>query len=256
LPAGLRLDPWRLALAASAGWAGAEVAVRPTVAILPTGEEIVLAGQVIRPDQIFDSSGPALAALVEQWGGEACRLAPAGDDTRDILEAVDAAEAELIVTVGGASVGDHDLVKPALAERGLSLIVDTVRMRPGKPVWFGMLSDGRQVLGLPGNPASALVCAELFLRPLMMVMQGADPTLRLETARLAKALPRGGPREHWMRAALQVGADGILTAEAFPDQESSLVTVFARADALIRRPIAAGAAEAGDLVEVLRLIRL
>jgi len=256
LPAGVRLDPWRLALAAAAGRAEAEVAVRPRVAILPTGEEVVPAGQAVRPDQIFDSAGPALAALVEDWGGVARRLKPAGDDRAVILAAVDAAEAELVVTIGGASVGDHDLVKPALAERGLQLIVDTVRMRPGKPVWFGTLADGRRVLGLPGNPASALVCAELFLRPLMMTMQGADRAFRIETARLAAPLPKGGPREHWMRADLRVDADGVLMAEAFPDQESSLVSVFARAAALIRRPIAAPPAGAGDLIDVLRLARL
>ena len=256
LPAGLRLDPWRLALAASAGRAEGAVAVRPRVAILPTGEEIVPAGQALRADQIFDSAGPALAALVEGWGGVALRLAPAGDTEDAILAAVASADSDLIVTVGGASVGDHDLVKPALRRLGLTLLVDTVRMRPGKPVWFGTLSDGRRVLGLPGNPASALVCAELFLRPLIMAWQGADAALPIETARLAAPLTKGGPREHWMRGALTVSAEGVLTAEAFPDQESSLVSVFARADCLIRRPIGAPPAAAGETVDILRLARL
>lgn len=252
--AGARLDSWRLALAHAAGAAGAEVAVRPRVAILPTGEEIAPAGGPIRPDQIYDSAGPALAALVEGWGGIADRRPPAGDDRAAILGAVAGTDAELIVTVGGASVGDHDLVKPALRERGLELIVDTVRMRPGKPVWFGTLGDGRRVLGLPGNPASALVCAELFLRPLLAAWQGADPALRMQTARLAGPLPKNGPREHWMRGALRTEA-GAQVAEPFPDQESSLVSVFARADCLIRRPIGAAPAEAGEAVDVLRLER-
>jgi molybdopterin molybdotransferase len=256
LAAGVRLDPWRLALAASSGRAEVTVAVRPRVAILSTGEEVVSPGQSPRPDQIFDSAGPALAALVETWGGRAHLLDPARDNDSAILSAVDATDAQLIVTVGGASVGDHDRVKPALAERGLVLVVDTVRMRPGKPVWFGVLGDGRRVLGLPGNPASALVCAELFLRPLLMKWQGADPALRLDAARLISPLARGGPREHWMRAALHVDARGCVVAEAFADQESSLVSVFARADALIRRPIRANPAQAGDLVDVLRLARL
>ncbi len=255
-PSGVRLDPWRLALVASAGRAEAEAAVRPSVAILPTGEEIVPAGQRLRDDQIFDSAGPALAALVEGWGGSALRLAPAGDSEGAILASLAAADAELIVTVGGASVGDHDLVKPALGRLGLTLLVDTVRMRPGKPVWFGTLADGRRVLGLPGNPASALVCAELFLRPLIMAWQGAEPALRTEIARLAAALPKGGPREHWMRGALSASPDGVVTAEAFPDQESSLVSVFARADCLIRRPMGAPAAAVGDTVEVMRLERM
>ena len=256
LVAGARLDPWRLALAASSGRAEVTVAARPRLAILSTGEEVVAPGQSPRLDQIFDSAGPALAALVETWGGHARLQEPAGDTDSAILAAIDAADAQLIVTVGGASVGDHDRVKPALAARGLVLAVDTVRMRPGKPVWFGVLADGRRVLGLPGNPASALVCAELFLRPLLMKWQGADPELRLEAAHLVSPLPKGGPREHWMRGALAVDAGGRLVAEAFPDQESSLVSVFARANALIRRQIRADPAQAGDLVEVLRLARL
>jgi len=255
LAAGARLDPWRLALAASAGRATAQVAVHPRVAILPTGAEIVPAGGGLRPDQIFDAGGPALAALVVGWGGRAEVLPPAGDTDAEILSHVALADCDLLVTVGGASVGEHDRVKPALATLGLELIVDTVRMRPGKPVWFGTLADGRQVLGLPGNPASALVCAELFLRPLMMAWQGADPALPMETARLASSLPKGGPREHWMRGAL-TSVGGMLTAEPFADQESSLVTVFAAATCLIQRPIAAAPAEAGDTVDVMRLTRL
>lgn len=257
LPAGIRLDPWRLALAASAGRAQATVAVMPRVAILPTGEEVVPAGETLRPDQIFDSAGPALAALVAQWGGSATRHRPAGDTGRAILASMEAiADADLIVTIGGASVGDHDLIKPTLATLGLDLLVDTVRMRPGKPVWFGLLADGRRVLGLPGNPASAMVCAELFLRPLLMAWQGAEPELRMETARFAAPLSKGGPREHWMRGALSTTDQGLLVAEAFPDQESSLVSVFARADCLIRRPIGAAPAVAGDPVDILRLNRL
>jgi molybdopterin molybdotransferase len=256
LAAGMRLDPWRLALAAAAGRGAATVAARPFVAILPTGEEVVPAGTIAGLSQIFDSGGPALAALVAGWGGAATLLPPAGDREADILAALhEAREAELVVTVGGASVGDHDLVKPTLAKLGLKLIVDTVKMRPGKPVWFGVLADGRRVLGLPGNPASALVCAELFLRPLTMAWQGADASVEFETARLAAPLPKGGPREHWMRGALS-SRDGVLSCEAFPDQESSLVSVFARADCLIRRPIGAPPAEAGDVVDVLRLGRL
>ncbi len=257
LAAGVRFDPWRLSLAASAGRADVKVAERPRVAVLPTGEEIVPVGRPIRPDQIFDSGGPALAALVAQWGGLARRSDPAGDDEAAILQAVEAmADSDLLVTIGGASVGDHDLVKPALRRLGLELRVDTVRMRPGKPVWFGALADGRRVLGLPGNPASALVCAELFLRPLMMAWQGGDPGLRLETARLGAPLPRGGPREHWMRGALASASDSPPIAEAFSDQESSLLSVYARAACLIRRPIGAAPAAAGDLVDVLRLNRL
>ncbi|HLK24279.1 MAG TPA: molybdopterin-binding protein, partial [Caulobacteraceae bacterium] len=155
----------------------------------------------------------------------------------------------------GASVGDHDLVKPALAELGLELSVETVRMRPGKPTWCGVLADGRRVVGLPGNPASALVCAELFLRPLLAVMQGAEPGPRMATARLAAAMPPNGGREHWARGRLR-SDDGALVVEAMLDQDSSLVKVFAEAGALIRRSIGAPAAEPGSVVDILPLDRL
>ena len=255
LEAGVRLDPWRIALAASAGQAEVSVAHRPRVAIISTGEEIVSVGAAPTETQIFDSAGPALAALITSWGGEPIALEPAKDEEAAIVAAVEGAGGDLIVTVGGASVGDHDLVKPALRRLGLDLVVDTVRLRPGKPTWFGALEDGRRVLGLPGNPASALVCAELFLRPLVMALQGAETSLRMEPARLATALPPVGPREHWMRARLSFDEHGAV-ATPFSDQESSLVTVFAQANALLKRPAGAGAAEAGSLAEVLRLDRL
>jgi len=254
LAEGVRLDPWRLALAAAAGRGSVTVAPRPRLALLTTGEEIVPAGGAVGEGQIFDSGGPALAGLIQGWGGIAASLEPARDDQTAIADAVARCGGDLIVTVGGASVGDHDLVKPALRRLGLQLAVETVRMRPGKPTWFGTLADGRRVLGLPGNPASALVCAELFLRPLLMAWQGADAAPPMQTARLASALPPNGPREHWMRAKLS-SRDGVLIAAPFADQDSSLVTVFAEADALIRRPSGAPAAEAGAVVETLPLGR-
>jgi molybdopterin molybdotransferase len=192
---------------------------------------------------------------VEAWGGHAIRLSAQGDDAEAIRNAVAPVQADLIVTIGGASVGDHDLVKPALRALGLVLSVETVAVRPGKPTWSGRLADGRQILGLPGNPASALVCAELFLRPLLLALAGAAPDVRLVTARLAAALPPGGPREHWMRASLSNDLDGRTVATPFPDQDSSLVGVFARADALLRRRAGAPSAALGDVVEVLPLRR-
>ena len=252
LNAGVRLDAWSLALAAAAGHGEVTLARRPRVAILSTGEEIVKAGQAASGAQIFDSNGPALAALVTGWGGQALPLEPAKDDEAAIAMAVERADCDLIVTVGGASVGDHDLVKPALLRLGLALKMETVRLRPGKPTWFGVLADGRRVLGLPGNPASALVCAELFLRPLLMAWQGASADLPMERARLATPLPPTGPREHWMRARLSWDDQGA-AATPFSDQDSSLVAVFAQANLLMKRPAGAGAAEAGSWIEVLRL---
>jgi molybdopterin molybdotransferase len=255
LEAGVRLDAWRIGLAAAAGRAELMVARRPRVVVLPTGEELAPAGSAAGDDQIFDSGGPSISALVESWGGAPVRLDAAGDDEDAIAGPVASAGGDLIVTIGGASVGDHDLVKPALKRLGLELSVETIRVRPGKPTWCGRLADGRIVLGLPGNPASAMVCAELFLRPLLLAMQGVDPAVRLQAARLAKALPANGPREHWMRARLSV-QQGEFMAEPLSDQDSSLVSVFAASSGLLRRPVDAPAAEAGALTDVLPLERL
>jgi molybdopterin molybdotransferase len=256
LEPGIRLDAWRLALAASAGRGQALVYPRPRVAILATGAELVQPGSISpTPAQIFESNTMALASLIAAWGGAPIRLLPAHDDEAVIAASVADVDVDLIVTVGGASVGDYDLVKPALGRLGLTQAVESIALRPGKPTWFGRLSDGRLVLGLPGNPASGLVAAELFLRPLLNAWQGADAGLKLQRARLASPLPHTGPREHWMRAALEVDDDGSLTVTPFPDQDSSLVTVFARADALLRRPAGTGPLAEGELVETLRLDR-
>ena len=252
---GMRLDPWRLSLAAAAGRASLSLAARPQVVLLSTGEEIIPAGAAPTPDQIFDSGGPTLEALNAGWGGQVRRLTSVGDDADIIADVLGAAGGELIVTLGGASVGDHDLVKPALARLGLELAVETIRVRPGKPTWFGRLADGRRVLGLPGNPASALVCAELFLRPLLNALQGAEPSPRMATARLAVPLAANDAREHWARARSEI-RDGVLFVTPMDNQDSSLVTVFAEANALMRRPIDAPAAEVGALVDILPLERL
>ncbi|HWD67722.1 MAG TPA: gephyrin-like molybdotransferase Glp [Caulobacteraceae bacterium] len=256
LARGDRLDPWRLALAAAAGRSQLCVSRQPRVAILATGEEIVPPGGVARADQIFDSGSASLAALVSTCGGRPETLGRVGDDEGAIAEMAARAGGDLLVTLGGASVGDHDLVKPALARLGLQLAVESVAVRPGKPTWFGVLADGKLVLGLPGNPASAMVCAELFLRPLLAALQGADPALRLITTRVGGALRANGEREQWLRATLSSLPTGDVVATPLPDQDSSLVMVFAAADCLVRRPPGAAAAEVGDPVEVLPLPRL
>jgi molybdopterin molybdotransferase len=255
LAEGARIDAWRLSLAAAAGRATLDVARRPRVAILATGDELVPPGATPAPDQIFESGSFSLAALVAAWGGEAVKLKAQADDLAAIARAVDEAETDLIVTVGGASVGDHDLVKPALQTLGLDLRVQTVAVRPGKPTWFGTLRDSRRVLGLPGNPASALVCAELFLRPLLAALTGADPALAISAGVLTAPVPATGPREHWMRAARAVDAEGRVMVTPFPDQDSSLIGVFSRADCLVMRPASAPAAAAGEVVQLLPLAR-
>ena len=254
LASGVRIDSWRLSLAASAGCSELSVARRPRVALLSTGEEIVEAPGAPGPFQIYESATPALAAMVEGWGGIAVRARPVRDHLDAVVEALRGAEAELIVTVGGASVGDHDLVRAAGAALGLSLRVESVNVRPGKPTFFGLLADGRRLLGLPGNPASAFVCAELFLRSILAAYQRAAAEPAMIAARLAEPLAANGPREHWMRAKLSY-ADGQVTVRPYRDQDSSLVSVFAASNALLRRAARAQAAEAGTLVEVLPLAR-
>jgi molybdopterin molybdotransferase len=256
LDAGRRLDPWRLSLAAAAGCATLDVARRPRVAVLSTGEELVRAPRQPGPWDIYESGSVALCALIAAWGGVAERLAVAQDTEASVIAAVDAVEADLIVTIGGASVGDYDIVKPALTKLGLALVVQTVNIRPGKPTWFGRLDDGRLVLGLPGNPASALVCAELFLKSVIRHMLGADPHPQFFKARLAAPIGPNGGRVQLMRALLAQADDGVLTVRPLAQQDSSLVTVFAQADGLLLRPMNAPAAAAGEMVEVLRLERM
>jgi molybdopterin molybdotransferase len=226
------------------------------VAIAGGGDELVSPGETPGPWQIFESTTLTLARLVEGWGGAPARVPRMPDRQDAIAEALGACDCELLVTIGGASVGDHDLVRPALQSLGLELLVASIAVRPGKPTFFGRLGDGRLVLGLPGNPASAMVGAELFLKPILMAFQGADPAVKLEHARLAEPVGANGGREQWGRASLVSTEDGVLAVRAFPEEDSSLVSVFARADALVRRPADAPPAEAGTVVEVLRLARL
>jgi molybdopterin molybdotransferase len=254
LEPGARVDPWRLSLAASAGRAEVKVHRRPRVALLSTGEEIVEAPAEPGPFQIYDSGAPALAAMIAGWGAEVSRAKPIRDQLEAVIEAMRAAEADLVVTVGGASVGDHDLVRAAAEALGLSYRVESVAVRPGKPTFFGLLGDGRRLLGLPGNPASAFVCAEMFLRPMLNAYQGASPEPVTIPAKLAQELPGNGPREHWMRAKLSYQG-GEVTIRPYRDQDSSLVSVFAASDALLRRMAGAPPVSAGEVVEALPLAR-
>ena len=254
---GERLDAWRLALVAASGRTQVSAARMPVVAILATGDELVRPGHAPAPDQIHDSAGPALAALVMQWGGRPIRLPTSGDTIEAVIDSLGVEPFDLLLTIGGASVGDHDQVKPALRSLGLSLTVEGVAIRPGKPVWFGLMGQAATpVLGLPGNPASALVCAELFLRPILSDLMGRPVRDRRRWAVLDGALPANGPREHFLRGRAAFAADGTWRVEAFDDQDSSLVSVFSRADVLIYRPPGAPAAAPGSLVQASGLDRL
>ena len=256
LTAGRRLDGVALSLVAASGAAHAQVSRMPRIAILSSGDELAAPGSPPGKFQIFDSVTFGIAGLIQSWGGMPNRLAVEKDDAAAIARAAESGlkESDLLVVVGGASVGDHDHARPALQRLGLELRVEKVAVRPGKPTWFGKAPQGL-VLGLPGNPASALACARLFLRPLMEKMLGRDPQLNLVPgrARLMHALPANGPREHYLRAVLDVDSHGRQQVRAYDDQDSSLISVFAAANALIRLPVDAPALEAGALVDVLPL---
>ncbi len=255
LSRGDRLDPWRLSLAAAAGRAELEVVKRPRIAVLCTGDELVLPGKTPGPDQIFESGSLALMALITQWGGEAFYLGVEGDGQTAITEAVRHADVDMIVTVGGASVGDYDLVKPALGALGLALEFETLNLRPGKPTAFGQLSDGRRTLSLPGNPASAFVVAQLLLKPWIEASLGMAQQSPFTKAVLAVSVGPAGPRETYMRARLETSDVGCRMVTPFRDQDSSLVSVFARANALLRLPANTEAQATGAIVEVIELDR-
>jgi molybdopterin molybdotransferase len=254
LEKGRRLDGVAIGLAAASGAAKLEVMRRPKVAILSSGDELAVPGETPGPWQIFDSATYGLMGLITSWGAEARRLAVAKDDTSVIARAAEdgLVGSDLLLLVGGASVGDHDLARPALMQVGLEMTVGKVAVRPGKPTWFGVTPQGL-VLGLPGNPASALVCAHLFLKPLLLAMQGREPDPRFLRAHLARSLPANASREHYLRSELKPEQDGRLMVSAFEDQDSSLISVFAGANALIRLMPNAPAQEEGALVDVLPL---
>jgi molybdopterin molybdotransferase len=256
LPAGRRLDGVALSLVAASGAAQVGVVRAPRVAILSSGDELAQPGSQPGPFQIFDSGTFGIAGLIQAWGGAPNRLAVERDDIGAIARAAQEGlrGSDLLVVIGGASVGDHDHARPALMQLGLKLAVEKIAVRPGKPTWFGATQQGL-VLGLPGNPASALACAALFLRPLIEAMLGRDPSHCVATrpARLTRALPANGPREHYLRALLEVDAEGRQMVRAFEDQDSSLISVFAAANAMIRLPADAPAQNVGAMVDVLEI---
>lgn len=256
LQPGRRLGGVGLSLAAATGTADLAVVHAPRVAILSSGDELAAPGDLPGPYQIFDSATYGIAGLVQSWGGVPHRLAVERDDAGAIARAAEQGlqGSDLLVVIGGASVGDHDHARPALMRLGLELVVEKIAVRPGKPTWFGITPRGL-VLGLPGNPASALACAYLFLRPLIEAMLGRDPRSCITTcrARLTHALPANGPREHYLRAYLDVNEEAQLTARAFEDQDSSLIVVFAAANGMIVLPPDASALTPGAMVDVLRL---
>ena len=251
LKAGSTLDARALTLAAASGHAELPVRRRPRVAILATGSELVPPGTTPGPDQIVSSNPVGLAALIEAFGGEPIQLGIAPDKLPDIVAQIERArDTDILITSGGASVGDHDLVRPALESLGVKLEFWRLAMRPGNPVLFGRLGNLR-VLGVPGNPVSALLCARIFACPMINALLGKPASeLVPRQIRLAAPLTANGPRQHYMRAILE-DHGGQQTITPVTNQDSSLLTPLTRANALIVRPPQAQALEAGTSVPVI-----
>jgi molybdopterin molybdotransferase len=254
LGAGRRLGPRELSLAAAMGHAKIPVRRRPRVAILSTGDELRLPGSQPGPGQIIASNHLGVAALAETAGAQGRFLGIARDTPESLEEHLALADgADVIVTIGGASVGDHDLVGPVLRARGMVLSFWKINMRPGKPLMFGRLGASR-VLGLPGNPVSSLVCARIFLVPLLRTLLGEPARdARPLAARLGVALEPNGPRQHYMRATTTLGSDGLCVVNPVRSQDSSLLAPLAEADCLVIRAPHAPLAPLGALVPILPL---
>jgi molybdopterin molybdotransferase len=254
LAAGRRLGPREVSLAASMGHGQVTVRRRPKVAILSTGDELVPPGSRLGPGQITASNHLGIAALAEAAGAAPQQLGIARDTHADLdAHFARAQDADIIVTSGGASVGDHDLVAPVLQARGMTLAFWKIAMRPGKPLMFGRLGHSR-ILGLPGNPVSSLICARLFMLPLISALLGraAQDDTPVQ-ARLSVPLEANGPRQHYMRAISKPGPDGHLLVAPVRSQDSSLLAPLAEADCLLIRLPRAPAAPAGSLVSILPL---
>lgn len=245
-----RLRPNDLALLAAMNIPEVQATRKPVIAIIATGDELVMPGEDPRPDQIIASNSFALKAMIEGAGGHVRLLPIARDNEAELLTVLGLAEgADLIVTIGGASVGDHDLVGKVA---GLEHSFWKLALRPGKPLMAGRL-NGVPMLGLPGNPVSAIVCGHLFLLPMVRAMLGDPaPLPQPRKARLTTDLPPNGPRAHYMRARL-TPTDGLPEIAPFDRQDSALLSILGQADALLIRPVEAPACRAGDTVDYLPL---
>ena len=258
LAAGRTLSAADAALAAAMNHATVSVRRRPLVALLANGDELVPPGTEPGPDQIIASNTIGVAAISRAAGADILDLGIAPDRPDAIEAAIEraiAAGADVLVTLGGASVGDHDLVKPALEKSGVTLDFWKIAMRPGKPMMFGSRGAMR-VLGLPGNPVSSLVCSLIYLKPLIGALLGrpdaGDPTIE---AVLGKDLKANDQRQDHLRATLERAPDGRLVATPFAAQDSSILSLMSKAGCLVVRPAFAPAATAGDPCRIIPLDR-
>jgi len=257
LEAPARLEARHIGLLAAADLPWIQVYQQPRIGVLSTGDEIVLPGEPRTAAQIVSANGPGLCAFICNHGGIPVNLGVVGDNIETLQDAAAAASrCDLLVTSGGVSVGDHDLVLKALSELGLTVAFHGISMRPGKPLMFGHLHN-TALLGLPGNPVSAMVCALLFLLPALDRLQGLPghpPETSLAT--LSVDLPENGGRQDYQRAFTKLDDRGRLTVRPFDKQDSSMIGALAQSNALIVRSPRASAAIQGDTVQVIMLKRL
>jgi molybdopterin molybdotransferase len=253
VPAGHVLTEGAISLAATGNAAKVSVRKLPRVGVLANGDELVAAGSKLEPGQVVNSIQPALMTLIRRWGAEPVGLGVARDDEADVRKRIEGAACDVIVPIGGASVGDYDVVRSAFAAEGFKPIFEKIAVKPGKPTWFSEQGK-RLALGLPGNPAAAMVTAQLFLKPLIDTLVSAPPAPRtVRRAHTSRPLPAAGAREEYLRAILSIDEKGEAIVAAAENQDSSLLSPFLTANALIRRPPNAPAAAGGDLVEIVML---
>jgi molybdopterin molybdotransferase len=252
VPAGHMMTEGAISLAAAGNAARLVVRKAPRVGILANGDELVSPGSTTEPGQVVNSIQPALMTLLRRWGAIPVDLGVAHDEVADVRRRI-ASPCDVIVTIGGASVGDYDVVRSAFLAEGFVPVFEKVAVKPGKPTWFSVKGKCI-VLGLPGNPAAAMVTAQLFLAPLIDAIMSA-PADRLPARRAysTQALPATGNREEYLRAILAIGEDGKATITAAENQDSSLLSPFLTANALIRLPMNSPAAPANTLVEIVSL---
>jgi molybdopterin molybdotransferase len=250
---GSRLGPGRLGALAAAGVPEVASARRPRAAVLTTGTELRAPGEELQPGQIYEANGVILGAQLASAGAEVEHLAPVADDEVAHRAAIERGlDADVLVTSGGVSVGPHDLVRSVGAELGVEEVFWRVAVKPGKPLWFGV-RGGTLVFGVPGNPVSALVCFELFVRPAVLALQGADdPGPRFEAGTLAHAVNRNDARDEFVRARSTL-RDGEVLLEPVSGQESHMIVRAAEADALVLVPRGGGELTAGERVRYLPL---
>jgi molybdopterin molybdotransferase len=252
VPAGHAMTEGAISLAAAANVDKVSVRIQPRIGVLANGDELAAPGSQLTPGEVVNSIQPALLALVRRWGAVALDLGVSKDDEADVRQRL-SVPCDVIVSIGGASVGDYDVVRSAFAAGGFAPVFEKVAVKPGKPTWFSKTPE-RLALGLPGNPAAAMVTAQLFLRPLVDRMTAAAPESVLNSrAFTADRLPPTGNREEYLRAFLSITPAGHALVKPAENQDSSLLSPFLTANALIRRPANAPGVAAGELVDIVML---